>query len=49
MAPYVPPVSGEAGVENFEEVFTREKPIDSVAEPSRAKGGFLGGLFGNKR
>jgi serine/threonine protein kinase len=30
-APYIPQTSGETGTENFEEVFTREKPIDSVS------------------
>lgn len=30
-APYIPPTSGETGTENFEDVFTREKPIDSVS------------------
>lgn len=45
-APYIPAVSGETGTENFEDVFTREKPVDSVAEPTRGGRGLLSGLLG---
>jgi serine/threonine protein kinase len=47
-APYVPVVSGETGTENFEDVFTREKPIDSVVETPSNKKGLFGGMFGSK-
>ncbi|GMI13149.1 hypothetical protein TrVE_jg115 [Triparma verrucosa] len=46
-APYVPQVAGAGDTSNFEEIFTKEKAVDSVAvsttqEKSR---GWLGGFF----
>ena len=49
-APYVPPASGASGTDNFEDIFTREKPVDSVVEPEPRKGSsiFSVSWFGSK-
>jgi len=51
-APYIPPASDVADTSNFEDVFTKEKPLDSVVAPDPAQGakmGFLGRIFGTKK
>ena len=34
---YIPPMNNDADTDNFEKVFTNEKPVDSVVEQEKKK------------
>lgn len=48
-APYIPNLKSVEDTNHFEDMFTREAPVDSVVEPERKTGGLFGGLFSSGR